>query len=244
MRSMSGFTDLHCHFVPGIDDGAPTAEDGLALLRTLRAAGFEHVVGTPHMRPGMFDNDAALLKGAFARFEPLLAGLTDVPSVALASEHYFDDVVFARLLAGEGLPYPGGRAVLLEFYDVDFIPAVEARLFDLRRRQLMPVIAHPERYRSLWKSHERLARLVATGSVALLDTAALVGKYGKEPERAARRMLEDNLYHAACSDAHRPRDVEEVLRGIRFIQKRYGEEEVDRLFRRGPAEILAGTVGS
>jgi protein-tyrosine phosphatase len=57
-------------------------------------------------------------------------------------------------------------------------------------------------------------------------------------------MLEEGIYHAACSDAHRVEDVEDVTDGIRFIRKRYGAEEVDLLFRQGPREILAGTVGA
>jgi protein-tyrosine phosphatase len=240
---MSGFVDLHCHFVPGIDDGARTDDEAIRLLQALAAAGFEHVVATPHMRPGLFDNSAQELTRAFQRVERVIASAAGVPSISLSSEHYFDELVFRRLMSGEGLPYPGGRAVLLEFYEVDFLPAIADRLFDLRRNKLVPVIAHPERYRCLWKSHERLAALVDAGAVALLDTGALIGKYGKEPERCARRMLEEGIYHAACSDAHRVDDVEEVTDGIRFIRKRYGAEEVDLLFRQGPREILAGEVG-
>ncbi len=240
---MSGFVDLHCHFVPGIDDGAKTPEEGVALLEALAGAGFDRVVATPHMRPGMFDNDVAALRSAFERFEGMLAGRRGIPHVSLASEHYFDDVVFRRLMNGEGLPYPGGKAVLLEFYDVELAPHVGARLFDLRRKRLVPVIAHPERYRTLWRSHERLAELVDAGAAALLDAGAVVGKYGKEPERCARKLLDEGLYYAACSDAHRASDVEDVANGIALIRKRYGDEEVDHLFRQGPLDILAGTVG-
>jgi protein-tyrosine phosphatase len=167
-----------------------------------------------------------------------------VPKTALSSEHYFNDAVFERILSGAGLPYPGGRAVLLEFYEVDFLPIVAQRLFDLRRRKLTPVIAHPERYRSLWKSRAQLEELVQTGSVALLDTAALVGKYGREPEKCARKLLDEGLYHAACSDAHRPADVEDVLAGMKYIRKRFGEDEIERLFCEGPLEILAGKASA
>jgi protein-tyrosine phosphatase len=244
---MSGFVDLHCHFLPAVDDGVRTDAEGIELLRALSAAGFARVMATPHMRPGMFDNDRELLTRAFSRFEAVLRqGDADgaIPTVALASEHYFDELVFRRLLAGEGLPYPGGRAVLLEFYDMDFLPAIAERLFDLRRRRLVPVIAHPERYRCFWKSHARLTELVSSGAAALLDTAALVGKYGKEPQKAARRMLDEGVYAAACSDAHRPSDVEEVRAGMRYIEKRFGREELHRLLRTGPLEILEGTVGA
>ena len=239
---MTGFVDLHCHFVPAIDDGARTSEEGVALLRALRECGFESVVATPHMRPRLFDNTKEDLSRAFTVFEQSIRNLPDLPTISLSSEHYFDEVVYKRLLEGEGLPYPGGKAVLLEFYDMDFMTTIAERLFDLRRRKLIPVIAHPERYRCFWSSHERLSALVDSGAVALLDVAALIGKYGKEPQRCARRLLDDDLYHAACSDAHRPDDVEEVEEGIAFIAKRYGNEEVERLLASGPREILDGRV--
>jgi len=241
---MSGYIDLHCHFVPGIDDGARTVEEGVALLQALHQAGFEEAIATPHMRPGMFDNTAADIAAAYDEMVPFVTAATGVPKTALSSEHYFTDAVYQRILTGSGLPYPGGRAVLLEFYEIDFLPVIGQRLYDLRRRRLTPVIAHPERYRCFWKSRTRLEELVQTGTVALLDTAALVGKYGNEPKKCARKMLDEGLYHAACSDAHRPADVADVLAGMKYIRKKYGDDEMDRLFREGPEEILAGKAGS
>lgn len=232
---------MHCHWIAGIDDGAPSPAEGVAMLRALRELGFDTVVATPHMRPGMFDNRRDDLVAAFERMGPALAEHPDLPAVELSSEHYFDDVVFERLLMGEGLPYPGERAVLLEFYGVDFPPMIDARLFDLRRRRLLPVIAHPERYRFLWKSSAALERLVDSGVAALLDIAALVGKYGRETQRCAERLLEDGLYHAACSDAHRAADTEDVARGMERVVSLYGREELDFLLRDGPAAILKGS---
>ena len=232
---------MHCHWIAGIDDGAPSAAEGVAMLRALRELGFDKVVATPHMRPGMFDNRRDDLVAAFERMAPALAEHADLPAVELSSEHYFDDVVYERLLSGAGLPYPGERAVLLEFYGIDFPPMIDARLFDLRRRRLLPVIAHPERYRCLWKSTAPLERLVDAGVAALLDIAALVGKYGREPQRCAERLLEEGLYHAACSDAHRAADAEDVARGMERVVSLYGREELDFLLRDGPVAILKGS---
>lgn len=231
--------DLHCHFLPGIDDGAPTAADGIAMLEGLKGLGFSRVVATPHMRAGMFDNEKQGLSAAFESFCPLLAG-RDVPAVELSSEHYFDDQVYTRLLKGEALPYPGERAVLLEFYEMDFPPVVEQRLFDLRRRRLLPVIAHPERYRRFWNHPEVLERLVDQGVATLLDCMALIGKYGRRPQRAAEELLESELYSAACTDLHRPADVALVKRSLELLRKRYGQKEVDFLFVEGPTALLRG----
>jgi protein-tyrosine phosphatase len=73
----------------------------------------------------------------------------------------------------------------------------------------------------------------------LLDLAALVGKYGRRPQRCAELLLERGLYHAACSDAHRAEDVAQVAKGIERLRELYGDAEVTALLVDGPREILA-----
>jgi protein-tyrosine phosphatase len=239
---MRGFIDLHCHFVAGIDDGAPDTATSLAMLQELGRLGFDRVIATPHMRPNLFDNQKAELEQAFAATELALAEHEGLPERALSCEHYFDEVVFGRLISGQALPYPGGRAALVEFHGVDFPAVLAERLFDLRRRGVLPVIAHPERYRCFWSRPEQLQALVDAGCATLLDVAALVGKYGREPQSAAERLLERELYHAACSDLHRPSDAVAVGQGIARLAQTYGDDEVDFLLRQGPAALLSGSL--
>lgn len=240
---MAGFVDLHCHWVAGVDDGAPTSDVSRAMLEGLAELGFERVIATPHMRPALFDNQTGDLRAAYER----TCGALDVgalPALDLSCEHFFDEVVYRRLRSGDGLPYPGGAAVLLEFYESSFPASVDRLLSELRRDGLTPVIAHPERYHALWDQPDILDRLLDVGAVALLDVAALVGKYGSRPRRCAELLLERGAYHAACSDAHRPEDIREVGRGMKLVRERYGETELGKLFREGPLEILAGTARS
>ncbi len=215
--AVRGFVDLHCHWIAGIDDGAPTPEEGVAMLRALKSAGFDFVMATPHMRPGMFDNAKADLKHAFESMASVLAE-QGLPEVGLSSEHYFDDIVFQRMMTDDALPYPGGKAVLVEFPTDAFPARIADRFFDLRLKRLRPVLAHPERYRPVWKDIAVLDPLLDGGAVLLLDVAALVGKYGRATERAALRLLEDGYYGAACSDAHRAEDVDWVARGIERLE--------------------------
>ena len=236
---MRGFVDLHCHWVAAIDDGAKTADEGLAMLHGLHQAGFDVVVATPHMRPGMFDNDRALLERAFAAMQPnLSAARVSLPTVHLASEHFFDDVVFGRLVRGEALPYPGARSVLVELGQGAFPMRLQHRFFDVRRAGLVPVLAHPERYDPVWKDDSCLDPLLDAGAHLLLDVCALVGKYGRAPRRAAEKLLEDDAYEAACSDSHKPQDVDEVVRAIERLRELVGAEETGRLLRDGPGRIL------
>ena len=163
-----------------------------------------------------------------------------MPLVELSCEHFFDDVVFSRLINHAGLPYPGQCAVLLEFYTSDFPLTIDQRLADLRRCGYLPVIAHPERYEPLWKRPEVLERLLDLGCVALLDAAALVGRYGRKSQRCSRDLLERGLYLAACSDAHRVSDVQATDESINWLCREYGDEEVQGLFIDGPRAILSG----
>lgn len=221
------------------------------MLRKLGAMGFSHVVATPHMRPGMFDNVAADLRAAYSRATASLKSADALPATSLGSEHYFSAEVVAAIYSGRGLPYlPSadvsdeeqrqGGAILVEFNDLTALPIVEHQLFQLQTAGYIPVIAHPERYRAVWENPEIVARLVSLGSVALLDTAALVGKYGRRAQETAELLLHNGDYDAACSDAHRPADVDLVAKAVDLIARKYGPEEVELLLKRGPDALLAG----
>lgn len=244
MKFMNNLVDLHCHWVAEIDDGARTPEQGVEILAGLRQLGFSLVVATPHMRPGMFDNDRAALTQAFDAMKPHVDGSKKpVPETALSSEHYFDDVVFGRLLSGEGLPYPGASAVLVELWPQTFPRNLAFRFSDLKRKGLTPVLAHPERYEPVWRDDECLTPLLDVGAHLLLDVCSLVGKYGRAPQRAAEKLLEEEAYEAACTDAHRPADVEATARAIDRLVHLVGPQEASRLFADGPLGIMGGPRG-
>ena len=255
--AVRGFVDLHCHWIAAIDDGARTVDESLAMLRGLHQAGFDAVVATPHMRPGMFDNDRASIERAFASMQPVLSAGGALPSVHLGSEHFFDDVVYGRLLRGEAVPYPRlpgatdaagpgatarqrRRPVLIEFGSTAFPVRIQHRLFDLRRAGLVPVLAHPERYEPVWRDDACLDAVLDAGAHLLLDLCTLVGKYGRAPQRAAEKLLEEEAYEAACSDAHKPRDVEIVVKSIERLEALVGVAEARRLLADGPRGILGG----
>ncbi|MRG93490.1 tyrosine-protein phosphatase [Polyangium spumosum] len=242
---MTGYIDLHCHWVVGIDDGVRTAADSRALLAGLAGAGFGKVIATPHMRPGMFDNTKGDLAAAYEATRAALEGAPGLPELALSSEHFFDDVVYERLMRGDALPYPGERAVLVELPTRAFPARLASRFADLRRKKkLRPVLAHPERYAPVWDDHAVLDPLLDGGAVLLLDVASLVGKYGRATQKCAELLLEEGYYYAACSDAHAPRDVEDVALGIERLHHALGLAEARDMLIEGPLSILEGRVDS
>jgi protein-tyrosine phosphatase len=195
----------------------------------------------------MFDNDRASLEAAFERMRPHVSADPALPQVHLASEHFFDDVVFDRLVHGAGLPYPDlsgapagarKRGVLIELPTQLFPARIDRRFFDLAKAGLRPVLAHPERYQPVWKDDRCLDPLIDAGAYLLLDVCALVGKYGRTSQKAAERLLDDEAYEAACSDAHRPEDIETVGHAISTLTSRVGAAETERLLGTAPRAIL------
>jgi protein-tyrosine phosphatase len=246
---MAAFVDLHCHWVAGIDDGARDSAESIAMLSGLYGLGFEHVVATPHMRPGLFDNDRVALTQAYLGMLPKLEGTAPLPLVSLASEHFFDGTVVGRIRDGQGLPYLPARdaegprtsgPILVEFSDLAPAAPILRQLFRLQADGYTPVIAHPERYRAAWARPELVVEWVEAGCLALLDICALIGKYGQRPQQTALRLLELGAYDAACSDAHRPQDIPLVAEALRELQRLFGQAEVDLLLGAGPRAILHG----
>jgi protein-tyrosine phosphatase len=238
---VSGFIDLHCHYLPAIDDGVRTLEEGVQLLEGLARLGYTHVVATPHIRTAMFENRKDGLERTFTQFAEK-TGDRALPQLGLGAEHFCDDVFWDLFSRGQAVPYPGGKAALVELPYERMPQRVEEIFFEMNLRGVRAVLAHPERYADLYKSTDRLDPILEVGALAQLDLMSLVGRYGSKPQRTAERMLDEGVYYIACSDAHKPGDVELVAKAIERLRKLAGREEADELMAKNPARVLSGDV--
>lgn len=236
-----GYIDLHLHCVPGIDDGVKTVEEGITLCRELKAIGYATLVTTPHIRAGMFENRKAGIEAAFAAFAEAAAQSTgSLPALRVSAEHHCDDVMLRLFHEGTLVPYPGERALLVEFPNETIPVAFEQLAFKLGLKGLRPIIAHPERYTPLFKRTDPVDRFLDQDVGLQLDLLSLVGKFGRAPRKAAERMLEEGAYLIAASDAHSPADVPKVAEAIALLHRLVGDQEADLLLRENPRRLLAG----
>lgn len=193
--------DLHCHILPGLDDGAPTMEAALDLARAAEAAGVETVVATPHIR----DDHPFPLELIEERLEALRAALTEAEiavnvvgggEVSLPKLTQLDDATLEALCLGDG-PYllvesPYGQAPSL----------LETALFDLQVRGFRPVLAHPERSMTFRHDLARLERLVERGIVCSVTAMSVTGGFGRTVRDFTLRLFPEGLVHNIASDAH------------------------------------------
>jgi protein-tyrosine phosphatase len=238
---MGHYVDLHSHLLPALDDGAKDAEVALRMVDAVVALGFTQLTATPHQRAGMFMPSRPAIDEATANLRAALASTFPGVQLGVAAENYWDDVFHQRLTAG-GLPtYPGDKAFLFELNPQMMPPRLEANLFEISVGGRLPVMAHPERYVAL---QENLDRVEALGRVAALvvDLAALEGAHGRAPMKAARKIVEEGLAHAAASDIHTPEDQRAIAGGMAWIRKQLGQPALDRLLDENPRRILAGEL--
>lgn len=254
---MRGYIDLHSHFLPGVDDGARTLDDSLAICHGLFNIGFDMVIATPHIRAAMFENTKKGLRGAYETFCTSLAAQSRFPKTDLAAEYYCNDLFWQLLENEELLTYPSAnssangqrqsqkrqRVVLVET-PYDQLPIrIEHRFFQMIVRGIHPALAHPERYLFLHRDTQPIAQMLESGMLAIMDVKALTGRYGKKIQSAAERMLNEGVYFAVSTDAHRPDDVETVACGIERLESLVGEEESRILLAENPLRVLDGNVG-
>ncbi len=197
--------DLHCHVLPGVDDGPNTPEQALAFARAAAAAGLQTLVATPHINR-RYGNDSTTIASGVQRMAALLAR-EQVPlelragaEVALSRALQLDAEELARVCLG------GGRWLLLEPPFRPDVPALEPTVAELQRRGHGVVLAHPERCPAFYRDLGLLESLIRGGVVTSITASSLTGAFGGAARSFARTLAEAGLIHNVASDAHDARD--------------------------------------
>jgi protein-tyrosine phosphatase len=193
-------TDLHCHLLPGIDDGPPTMEEALDLARALVADGVQRVVATPHVSH-RYPTTAATIAAGVAEVRAAIAAagipLNVRPGAEIAAEHLLS--LPARELPALSL---GGRGwILLEAPLTREFP-IEGAVAHVQELGHGVVLAHPERCRLFQRRPLRLRELVQRGALVSLTSSAVVGRFGRAAAALAQACIESDLVHNVASDAH------------------------------------------
>lgn len=243
--------DLHCHFLPGVDDGAQDAEEALGLARASVAQGIRVAVLTPHLHPGRYSAGRGRLRAVFDDFVRLLA-VRGVPlDLHLACEMRICAESVALLRAGQVafVGRVGGARVLLVEFPHDRLPPGSLELMrHLVAQGIRPLIAHPERNRAVMRQPELVRPFVDAGCWLQLTAASVTGEFGAGAQRAARHLVEEELAWLLATDAHnlahRPPRLAE---GRAVLVDWVGESIARRMVSDRPAQILglhkAGATG-
>jgi protein-tyrosine phosphatase len=193
--------DLHCHILPGLDDGPSNLDFSLAMARAAVEAGTQLIVATPHIRAD-FDVDPVEIEPRVDLFnerlqrERLPLRVLPGAEIGWATAPELDDTQLARLALGSG------KRVLLESPYGKKAVDIEGIIGGLAERGFQAVLAHPERCPLFQRDAERLRKIVADGTLCSITAGSMLGRFGEPVRTFTVSMLREGLVHDIASDAH------------------------------------------
>jgi len=232
--------DLHCHFVPGVDDGARDVDEAIVQLAEYDRQNIHTVVTTPHLAAsaahGQWRDD---IDAAFAELSAVASRAFPSIDLSLSFEFRLDDpdsdLSDRRIGLGDG-----GR-LLVEF-PMLAMPAYPDRMLEIvLEAGWVPVLAHPERYSGVERAYGWIAGWREMGALMCINAGSLWGEHGGEAQRVARRMLSDSSVDLIASDNHaRPHRAATVRQAWDYLAESDCEEQATLLTAANPAAVLAG----
>ncbi len=232
--------DLHCHTLPGIDDGPADISVSLEMARAMVADGVSVVACTPHILPGLYHNSGPQIRRLVAQFEQVLEEKRISLRLVTGADNHIVPSFVAGLRSGHLLTLAESRYVLVE--PPHHIPPVrlEDFFFELMTAGYVPVLTHPERL-SWTKSHyAAIQRMVRVGVWMQITAGSLAGDFGQSSQYWAERMLEDGNVHILATDAHDAERRPPTLgKGRELAAKRVGDQEAMYLVETRPRKVLA-----
>lgn len=192
--------DLHCHILPGVDDGARDLQESLAMLQAAQNAGITSIVCTPHCRDPYFDYDAM-----WDAYDLLVEHASGFP-LSMGFEVNHAKLMDLGMEWADRLHFEGSNEFLLELSTKARKPdfdVYERTIFDLQAKGYQVIIAHPERYLAIQEDVEVARRLVKMGCQLQVSADFVAGGRMGAERKPARRLFEENLVSFIASDAHK-----------------------------------------
>lgn len=222
--------DLHCHLLPGIDDGSKSMEISLRLAREATVNGVTHALLTPHHMNGRYVNHKQDVIQRTKEFQKQInahnISLTVFPGQEVRINGQLlealdkDDILFADT---------AGKYMMLEFPDDDVPHYTNQMIFDLQQRGIIPVIVHPERNTKIMADPDLIYQLLQKGCLSQITASSYVGTFGKKVEKFSYQLIEAGQGYVFASDAHDlPGRRYEMRQAFEKMQREFGQELVDQ----------------
>ena len=233
--------DIHCHLLPGIDDGSKNMETSLKLAREAVEDGVTHALMTPHTLNGQYLNHKKDVIKLTEQFQKRLKDenipLTVFPcqevrlSGGLIQALDNDDILFCD---------ETGSYMLLEFPSEDVPHYSKNMIFELRKRGITPIIVHPERNNRILKEPELLQQFIEQGCLVQITASSYMGTFGKEIEKLSRKFIEAGQCACFASDAHDlPNRQYQYSEALQKLDEEFGRERAIE-FKNNARAIING----
>lgn len=238
-----GLFDIHCHLIPGVDDGAQDLEETRRLLCMEYEQGVRHIIATPHFRNQMFETPIQTIRKQFALVQQCVQELNKEYDtnlhVYLGCEFHANMQMSKMLDEGSVSTMANSGYVLVEFSGNAEYSYIEERLRSLIIVGYRPIIAHAERCDNLWGDLELIRDLAQMGAYIQVNADSILGKSGFYTKRFCRKLMKEDLLHFVGSDCHDSRyRICRTGEAYKKVISKMGQEYADKIFIENPSAIV------
>lgn len=199
---MARWADIHCHIIPGVDDGARDMKTALEMLRMEYEDGVRTVIVTPHFRIGMFETSRETIWERFSMLKEEAFRLYPDMHIDLGCEFHANMDMVELLKEGTWGTMAGTDYVLTEFSGAHSLGYIRERCYTLLCSGFTPIIAHVERYPALYKKYDEIENLVNMGAKIQMNASSIIGADGFRMKGFCEKIMKMDLLHFVGSDAH------------------------------------------
>jgi len=236
---MMGYIDLHCHILPGIDDGSKDFDETFRMLYIAYKEGIRVIVATLHYRSDHPSPGSLKVKEIFDELNAEIEKAGIIINIILGNEILFSSDTVEALRSGEALSIDGTRYILVEFPAAASFRELWNGLSQCIYSGYIPVLAHVERYSCLVREPDLVEELIHLGTYIQMNLSAVKGKITDPIRHFSHRLLKRRMVHFLGTDAHGAYDrTPKAEDYIRIIAKHYGEELVEQLLWENPMTML------
>lgn len=197
--------DVHCHLLPGIDDGAQTLDDSIKLINLAINDGITHIVATPHIHPGRFNNDIASIAAAYGKVMHWIKQ-TNAPIKLSSAAEVRISIELLEMLEHHTIPFVGQwegyNVILLEMPHSHILPGSDKLIKLLLNNNIRPLIAHPERNKEIMAAPDKIKAFVEQGCLLQVTAGSLAGRFGEPAQQVAMQLCKEDVVTLIATDAH------------------------------------------
>ncbi len=230
--------DIHSHILPGIDDGSPSMEVSLQMIRMAAQNGTTDIVATPHSN-SEFPYSQQTIQNLFDDLSTRASGIIQIH---LGCDFHLSVDNVQDALANPAKYTINGRGYLLvELPNMASLSAMRMVFQRLLETRMVPIITHPERNLTVQANQKDLESWVRDGCLIQVTGQSLTGRFGTRAQRFSESLMNADLVHCIASDAHDCEDRPPLLTpAYQLVNQRWGKERAERLFVYNPAATLVG----
>ena len=230
--------DMHCHILPGIDDGASDLEEALEMARIAESEGIKKIVNTSHFHPEFKYTMGEELVEAINSFNVALKANKIDLEVLIGNEIYYTDEIIEELHNLNFHTLNNSKYLLIEFSPMNVPKNLADVVYEVKLKGYIPVLAHVERYNNIIENPNIIYDCIKEGAIIQVNASSILGKHGKEIKKVSDILLDNNMIHIVASDAHGSERRRPQLReAYEFVKNKYSEETADNLFKNNQSLI-------